>query len=75
MSDVVWDCSLDDKYRCVVERIDHYNGTLKMYDYDGKKLLLEERVGLSYGALFGPDVADVAVWQQRCIEEADKHGG
>jgi hypothetical protein len=34
-------------------------------------VLLEREVSLAYGAMFGPDVADVAQWQEMAIEAAD----
>lgn len=67
--DIVWESKLDGKYDCRVIRKDHYNGTLKVLD--GDNLLLEKDVGLSYGAVFGPDVADVNQWMQDAMQLVD----
>lgn len=71
MSDIVWSARLDQKYQVSVEGDpeDGYKGTLRIAD--GDKVLLEEPVGLSYGALFGPDVSDVVAWQERAVQFID----
>lgn len=65
----VWESTLDDRYECRVERIDGSTGELVMTD--GDRELLRERVGLAYGAAFGPDADDVARWSERCKEVVD----
>jgi hypothetical protein len=71
MSEPVWQSRLDDKYDVSVTQNDEdaYKGTLRVVE--NGDVLLEEPVGISYGAPFGPDVADVAEWQQRAAEFID----
>jgi hypothetical protein len=54
---VIWTSTLDGKYVLTITRIDDYLGELTLSE--GDLLLHREVVGLSYGARFGPDVADV----------------
>lgn len=70
MSQIIWEAKLDDQYECKVTRIDGYTGRLTV-DW-GKEKILDEVVGLEYGAIFGPDVADVAYWQDKCVKAVDK---
>lgn len=67
---IIWEETLDEVYECKVTRIDQYNGKLTMLDPFGKTLL-EKEVMLMYGAMFGPDISDVALWQDWCIEVID----
>jgi hypothetical protein len=68
---VVWEAQLDEVYDCKVTRIDEYKGKLTVIDqFD--RVLLEEEVGLMYGAMFGPDIADVSHWEDKCVEVIDK---
>lgn len=66
---VVWTSTLDGKYEVTVTRSDDYVGELTISE--GDLVLHRETVGLSYGATFGPDVADVAEWQRIAVEFAD----
>lgn len=66
---VVWTSTLDGKYEITVTRSDDYLGELTVSQ--GDLVLHRETVGLSYGAIFGPDVADVAEWQRIAVEFAD----
>jgi hypothetical protein len=36
------------------------------------KVLLDEEVTLTYGASFGPDISDVALWEDKSVEVIDK---
>ena len=67
----VWETSLDERYDCKVERVEQYMGRLTVVDTAASVLLLEETVSLAYDAVFGPDVADVALWQEMCIKAVD----
>lgn len=68
----IWEATVDGgQFACKVERINENNGTLTVVELISGKELLRESVGLSYGAIFGPDVDDVATWQDRCIEAID----
>lgn len=68
--DLVWSVTLDDRYIVRVERTGDYTADLVIRD--GDKELLREPTTLSYRALFGPDVADVATWQARAIKFVDE---
>lgn len=68
---IVWEAKLDEVYDCKVTRIDEYKGKLTVTDLSNN-VLLDEEVGLMYGARFGPDVSDVALWEDKCVEVIDK---
>jgi hypothetical protein len=70
-ADLVWYSVLDQTYVVTVTRIDEYQATYEIADAVGTPLVTD-MVGLSYGALFGPDVSDVDEWQQRAVAFADK---
>jgi hypothetical protein len=71
--DVVWKQTVDDgEYQCSVTRVDGYLGELKIVN-DGV-VIHHEQVGMAYGAVFGPDMDDVATWQERCIFVIDNVG-
>jgi hypothetical protein len=66
---IVWTSTLDGKYVLTITRIDEYLGELTLSE--GDLVLHREVVGLSYGSLFGPDLADVADWQRIAVEFVD----
>ncbi len=70
---IVWKNILDNKYRVEVERTDSFSGELKIFDgVDEKaKVLYREKVTISYNAIFGPDVADVSLWEDKVINFID----
>lgn len=70
--DKVWESKLDKKFECKVERTSKYQGHLSVIDVETKEVLLDQDVGLSYGAMFGPDMGDVAYWQDLCVEAVDR---
>lgn len=67
--DTIWSANLDDKYVCAVTRLDESRGRLTVKD--GERTLLDEVVGLAYGAMFGPDIDDVLDWQDKCVAAVD----
>lgn len=72
MRDVVWTATVDDNtWRIDVVRTDDYRANLEIYRVDGDELVHTEQVGLTYQAMFGPDVDDVAQWQHRSLEVID----
>lgn len=72
---MVWQSLLDGRYDVRVTRTDHpYRGTLTVQDTEAGETLLTEEVSLSYGAAFGPDVADVEAWADRAVRVVDAHG-
>ena len=66
---VVWTSTLDGRYKVTVTRTDDYHGELTISE--GNQVLHRESVGLSYGAIFGPDLADVADWRRIAVEFVD----
>ncbi len=66
---VVWTSTLDGKYEVTVTRTSDYHGELTISE--SNQVLHREDVGLSYGAIFGADVADVADWQRIAVEFVD----
>ena len=69
----IWQAELDGKFKCSVTRINKRGGTLRVEDTESGTTLLEQDVGLMYGAQFGPDVEDVEKWQSICVAVVDKH--
>lgn len=69
--DYVWEARLDNKYHCTVTRVSERKGQLKIVAQENQEVLLNKEVGLSYGAIFGPDMDDVMDWEQICIETVD----
>jgi hypothetical protein len=67
--DVVWTSRLDGKYEVTVTHTDGCHGLLTISE--GNQVLHRESVGLSYGAIFGPDLADVADWRRIAVEVVD----
>lgn len=57
----IWETKLDNKFDIRVERVDEYKGTLIIAD--GNTKIAEGLVSLAYGAPFGPDIGDIADWQ------------
>lgn len=69
---IVWQNTVDGgKWGCKVVRESDYRGRLVVWDVKGENVILDEPVGLSYGAVFGPDVDDVAAWQETVITAID----
>jgi hypothetical protein len=66
---VVWTSTLDGKYEVIAARTEDYHAELTISE--GNQVLHREAVGLSYGAIFGPDVADVADWRRIAVEFVD----
>ena len=71
MSKIIWDAELDNRYKCTVKRLDERKAVLTVVDTTNEETLLDREVGLSYGAMFGPDMMDVADWQTMIIEAVD----
>lgn len=67
---IIWEAKLDDIYDCKVTRIGEYRGKLTVTD-SSNKVLLDEEVGLMYDAQFGPDISDVALWEEKIVNLID----
>ena len=71
-AELVWMSRLDNRFKIEVLRTGDGSAQLMIWDHENDdKLLLDEEVGLMYGAKFGPDVDDVASWQGKAIELVD----
>jgi hypothetical protein len=70
-ADKIWEAKLDGKFQCEVTRLGDYKGLLTVTNMETSEELLSEEVGLAYGAPFGPDVDDVAQWQDRVVQVVD----
>lgn len=67
---IMWTTQLDDKFDIYVERVEPYKGELVIMD--GDKEIYRKLVALSYDAKFGPDVADVDIWQNEILRFIDE---
>ena len=65
----VWAAVLDEKFVIEVQRRNQ-EAFLCLFGLDGKCLHVEP-TNLSFGAVFGPDVSDVADWQSRAQQVVD----
>ncbi len=70
--DTIWSAELDGKYQCSVVRINKRGGNLRVVESATGRELLNQDVGLMYGAQFGPDVEDVEKWQSICTAVVDR---
>lgn len=69
---LVWRSKLDNRYLIEVHRTDDSHGKLYVFDHNkGDQEIFSQEVGLSYGAMFGPDVADVNEWQEKVLDFVD----
>ena len=68
----IWETELDSKFKCTVTRINKRGGNLRIVETDTGRELLNQDVGLLYGAQFGPDIEDVSKWQSICTAVVDK---
>ena len=69
---IIWEAELDGKYKCSVTRINKRGGNLRVVESATERELLNQDVGLMYGAQFGPDIEDVEKWQSICTAVVDK---
>lgn len=67
----VWEATMDDRYRVTVIRTASHHGRLRIVDTASDDLVHEEEVRLRYGAIYGPDAADVAGWQETALRVVD----
>lgn len=70
--DIVWHSKLDERYLIEVRRTGWRAANLFIFDHNNDdKKLTQFKVRLSYGAQFGPDVADVEEWQEKVVDFID----
>lgn len=72
-TEIIWQSTLDDKYECIVYRIENQQsrGQLIVKNINTGEIILDKEVALSYGAQFGPDIADIGEWQEMIIDAVD----
>ena len=70
----IWDAVLDELYQCEVVRTQEYRGLLTIKNTQNGHVILEQEIGISYDAQFGPDIGDVAYWQDICVNKIDELG-
>lgn len=71
-SGVIWSGLLDNKWECKVKWIGGDSDKAKLTCSDGEQTIVDMEVSVAYGAIWGPDVGDVRVWQDKCVEAVDK---
>jgi hypothetical protein len=65
----VWEARLDERFQCRVIRETESTGKLEIEQ--GGDVLFSKPIALAYGAVFGPDISDVAYWEDICINFVD----
>lgn len=84
---LVWWSRLDKRWQIEVQRIgpeprmgpdgpmiadSSYQATMCIFDHDhDNELVYSEPVGVNYGAPFGADIGDVAMWQEMALAYVD----
>jgi hypothetical protein len=58
----IWSSMLEGRYTVTVHWLRPYRGKLTIWE--GEKLIHSQKLALMYHAVFGPDVDDVATWQE-----------
>lgn len=72
--DVVFESGIDDgKFHMLVTRPEPYTSHLVVTVVETGEVLLEQDGGLAFDAIFGPDVSDLAEWQDAAIEAVDNY--
>jgi len=71
----IWSGTLDDDHtwQADVNRVGSYRGVLTVTRIADNEEILHEDVVLDYGAIFGPDIADVQMWTVMVIEAIDHY--
>ena len=69
---LVWWGQTEERFLIEVHRTNLELATLIIFDHtDGDRVLHQEEVSLSFGAVLGPDIRDVLKWEDRAIEMID----
>lgn len=68
-NEIIWQGLLDEIYEVKAIRINESWANL-ILEKDGQ-LLDSREFPLAYGAIFGPDVADIDTWQKWAVERVD----
>lgn len=73
---LVWRAKFDNRYLIEVQRHDPSSRLANLVIWDHEREDSEIacwEVGLSYGAVFGPDIDDVMTWQDKVADFVDNH--
>jgi hypothetical protein len=75
--EVLYSSQVDDGlYKAIVVRTGERTAELRIYIMeDETPVHTIPDLHLDYGAVFGPDIANVAEWQQLTLNWVDTHGG
>ena len=75
MPDTCWESTVDmGRFRAwVTQDGDGYRGLLRVVVVEDGTVILERDVAVSYAARFGPDMDDVATWQEIALEAIDTY--
>jgi hypothetical protein len=72
LENMVWAAILDKRFKIEVVRTSDNTGQYTIYDsQNNDAVLCDEPTYLAYGARFGPDVDDMAQWQNKACEIVD----
>lgn len=74
---IIWENTVDHgTWHCKVVRTGDYTGRLTVSRMipDGETIL-DEEVTLSFRAVFGPDVSDLGLWQDKVLAAIDSQPG
>ena len=69
-----WAALLDQRYKIEVipDKGETHSGTFVIFDGGDKdRLVHQEKVAISYGAVFGADAGDIALWQDKACAIID----
>lgn len=68
----IWKSTVDkETWSAEVNQTSDYAGVLTVTEVATGTVVHSSPVGISYGAIFGPDVADVYEWQETAINVID----
>lgn len=71
MYEIVWESKLDEIYSCKVIKQGGYQGLLTVKNIKTEEFLLEKDVSLAFNSMFGPDIDDIAYWEDLCVAAVD----
>ncbi|OGY65837.1 MAG: hypothetical protein A3A16_02105 [Candidatus Harrisonbacteria bacterium RIFCSPLOWO2_01_FULL_44_18] len=70
---LIWRNKIDKRFLIEVRRAGNYSAKLFIFDHQkNDRPIACWRVSLAYGAMFGPEVADVNEWQEKVVNFIDK---
>lgn len=72
-AEVVWQATIDGRaWLATVVATGEAEAVLTVRRVSDEHEILRENVGLTFGAIFGPDVSDVQMWSVMIVEAIDK---